>query len=264
MGLSTNCILWLIARLRLWEESLQNEAATSIDGSAGIRQIGDSKDRGLFVVLNPSSHTLYGGHASRIHNRCASLRGRTSRFIEFFGPEMGFQAHLKWPTFVFPKVAKFLKIPKEKLAFKMPILTFSRLCALPMFSMLRYFHNAPDSFKLFIYQLTRDFYGLRSDDPIMEQYGEAIQDLTDLRQFVYLALCEQNDFEPGAFKFSERILVRAGQPCGLFFCLHGPRSVKLTAIWETDQNHIIFYGSSGERKQKTRLAKGPSLVTGSA
>ena len=50
---------------------------------------------------------------------------------------MGFQAHLKWPTFVFPKVAKFLKIPKEKLAFKMPIMTFSRLCALPMFSMLR-------------------------------------------------------------------------------------------------------------------------------
>ena len=109
-----------------------------MNDSAGIRQIGDSKDRGLFVFLNPRSHTHYGGHASGVHNRCASLVGGQSRFIyRFFGPEMGFQAHLKWPTFESPKVAKFSRILKENLAFKMPILTFSRLCALPMFSMLR-------------------------------------------------------------------------------------------------------------------------------
>lgn len=32
-----------------------------MNDSAGIRQIGDNKNRGLFVVLNPHSHTLYGG-----------------------------------------------------------------------------------------------------------------------------------------------------------------------------------------------------------
>lgn len=46
---------------------------------------------------------------------------------------------------------------------------------------------------------------------------------------------------------TERILVRGGNPCGIFFCVHGPRSVKLTAIWETERNTILFYGSAGER-----------------
>ena len=98
----------------------------------------------------------------------------------------------------------------------------------------------------------------------MERYGKPIHNLNELRQFVYLALCEQNDFEPGAFEFGEKVLIRGGQPCGLFFCLHGPRSVKLTAIWETDHNTIIFYGSTGERRQKTRLASGPRLMAAAA
>ncbi len=88
-----------------------------------------------------------------------------------------------------------------------------------------------------------------------------ISDLSDLRQFVYQTLCDQNDFEPGAFEISERFLVRCGKPCGIFFCLHGPRSVKLTAIWETDRNTILFYGSTGERMHKTQLAHAPHLAS---
>ncbi|MEM9656755.1 MAG: hypothetical protein AAF961_00205, partial [Planctomycetota bacterium] len=44
-----------------------------------------------------------------------------------------------------------------------------------------------------------------------------------------------------------------GQPCGIHFCLHGPRALKLTAIWETDRNTILFYGSRGERVRRTIL-----------
>lgn len=87
----------------------------------------------------------------------------------------------------------------------------------------------------------------------MKESCPALNNLEDLRQFVQLALCEQNNFEPGAFRFTERILIRGGRPCGLFFCLHGPRSVKLTAIWETDRNTVIFYGSTGERRSQARL-----------
>jgi hypothetical protein len=65
-----------------------------------------------------------------------------------------------------------------------------------------------------------------------------IHDLSDLRKFVHNTLCEQNQLEPGAFDVSERILVRGRRPCGIFFCLYGPRSVKLTAIWETDRNTV--------------------------
>jgi hypothetical protein len=56
-------------------------------------------------------------------------------------------------------------------------------------------------------------------------------------------------------------LVRNGNPCGIFFCLHGPRSVKLTAIWEIERNTILFYGSDGQRQQKTQLTSAPELAT---
>jgi hypothetical protein len=87
-----------------------------------------------------------------------------------------------------------------------------------------------------------------------------IRDLNDLRQFVHHKLCEQNHLEPHAFDVSERVLVRGNRPCGIFFCLYGPRSVKLTAIWETDRNTILFYSSSGQRTLKTQLVQAPSLA----
>jgi hypothetical protein len=87
-----------------------------------------------------------------------------------------------------------------------------------------------------------------------------IQDLSDLRHYVHHTICNQNQLEPGAFEVTERILVRNQQPCGIFFCLHGPRSVRLTAIWETDRNTVLFYSSSGQRVLKTQLVHAPSLV----
>jgi len=63
---------------------------------------------------------------------------------------------------------------------------------------------------------------------------------------------------------TERILVRGGNPCGIFFCVHGPRSVKLTAIWETERNTILFYGSAGERIARTQLKEVPTLALNAA
>ncbi len=87
-----------------------------------------------------------------------------------------------------------------------------------------------------------------------------VQDLNDLRYFVNETLCQPDQLVPNVFPVTERILTRGGRPCGLFFCLHGPRSVKLTAIWETDTNTILFYGSSGERYHKTQLNVAPELA----
>ena len=63
---------------------------------------------------------------------------------------------------------------------------------------------------------------------------------------------------------TERVLVRGGKPCGICFCLHGPRSMKFSAIWETDRNRILFYGSRGERFQKTQLVEAPRLECAAA
>jgi hypothetical protein len=87
-----------------------------------------------------------------------------------------------------------------------------------------------------------------------------LDNLNQLRTYVHHTICEQNELQIGAFIVTERILVRGRRPCGIFFCLHGPRSVKLTAIWETDRNTILFYSSSGERVAKTQLVQAPVLT----
>jgi hypothetical protein len=77
--------------------------------------------------------------------------------------------------------------------------------------------------------------------------------LNDLRNYVHTTLCEQNELARGSFEITERVLVRGKKACGIYFCLQGPRSVKLTAIWETERNTILFYGSSGTRTATTQL-----------
>ena len=63
---------------------------------------------------------------------------------------------------------------------------------------------------------------------------QRLDDLHSIRRYVNETLCRQDQLETNHFPLSERILVRGGAPCGVFFCLHGPRSLCLTAIWETD------------------------------
>ena len=84
---------------------------------------------------------------------------------------------------------------------------------------------------------------------------ERLNNLENLRNYVNKILCQHDQLELDAFRMTERILVRSGKPCGIFFCLHGPRSVKVTAIWETERNTILFYSSTGQRFHRTRLTR---------
>lgn len=82
-----------------------------------------------------------------------------------------------------------------------------------------------------------------------------------LKQLVSHTLCRQNDFEEGIFQLTERLLKKGDQICGIFFCLHGPRSVKLTAIWELESNTILFYGAAGERFQRIWINAPQQVLT---
>ena len=84
----------------------------------------------------------------------------------------------------------------------------------------------------------------------------ATPQIEQLRKLVSKILCKQSDFEEGIFKISERTLKRGQDVCGIFFCLHGPRSVKLTAVWECKDNSIRFYGSNGEKFKTINLESG--------
>jgi hypothetical protein len=89
--------------------------------------------------------------------------------------------------------------------------------------------------------------------------SEQIDNLEDLREYVNEAICNQYQLQNGAFPVTERVLLRAGKPCGLQFCLHGPRATQYSAIWDIDHGQILFYGSGGERFQKTMLAESPEF-----
>ena len=88
---------------------------------------------------------------------------------------------------------------------------------------------------------------------------QRLNDLHAIRQYVNQTLCQKDRLETNYFPLSEKILVRGGAPCGLYFCLHGPRSLRLSAIWETDSNTILFYGSRGERFRRTQLVAPPRI-----
>ena len=98
----------------------------------------------------------------------------------------------------------------------------------------------------------------------MLQRAMAIQNLDELRELVNEILCEHDQLETDAFEMTEQILVRAGKPCGVYFCLHGPRALVVSAIWETDGNMILFYDSSGERFGKIQLIESHSLELSAA
>ena len=80
-----------------------------------------------------------------------------------------------------------------------------------------------------------------------------IPTLHDLRQYVHAQLCAKESLLEDQFRTVEDPLVMRGRVCGRQFQLHGPRSIRLGAIWASDQNLIYFYDTQGERYMKVRL-----------
>ncbi len=82
----------------------------------------------------------------------------------------------------------------------------------------------------------------------------SIRTLEDLQSYIYKTLCVDNDLLNDAFPKSKRLIrCSNGELCGVMFCVHGPRTVDFTAIWERKKNRIFFYGPTGERYRQTCL-----------
>jgi len=93
----------------------------------------------------------------------------------------------------------------------------------------------------------------------MVECKKRIHNFEDIRRYVTETLSSFELLQPKVSQLTCNLLSRKGQACGVYFCLHGPRAVRLTAIWETDANSILFYGSCGNRLQRTRLLEAPKL-----
>jgi len=74
-----------------------------------------------------------------------------------------------------------------------------------------------------------------------------------VREYVREELCQKNQLEKDAFQMSERVLTRNGKPCGFYFCIYGPRSVRLTAVWDLTKGSVFFYDSLGRRAAASQV-----------
>ncbi len=98
----------------------------------------------------------------------------------------------------------------------------------------------------------------------MQDSTMSVQSLEELRRYIADTLSSFESLKSDSLRLSQRILYRGERPCGIHFCLHGPRLLQLSAIWETDQNSVLFYGSCGRRMQRTKLVQSPPFEGKSA
>lgn len=82
-----------------------------------------------------------------------------------------------------------------------------------------------------------------------------ISTLEDLREFVHATLCAKENLVSDQFQMIERELTKNGRPCGIQYTIHGPRQVRLSAVWASDRNLLYFYDTSGVRYLKVPLRK---------
>ncbi len=87
----------------------------------------------------------------------------------------------------------------------------------------------------------------------MISLSSEVIDFEKLCKDIERRLCELGHLEPNQFPMTQREVIRGGKPVGIYFCVHGPRSVKLTAICDLLKNTIIYYGSDGIRKDRERV-----------
>jgi len=77
--------------------------------------------------------------------------------------------------------------------------------------------------------------------------AQRIHTLDDLRGYISQTICAREQLEVDAYVMTEVVLTRSGAPCGRYYCIHGPRATKYSAIWVSDRNRVLFYDSTGER-----------------
>jgi hypothetical protein len=86
-----------------------------------------------------------------------------------------------------------------------------------------------------------------------------IDTLEELCRFVADTLARLENLKAEHLTFTQEVLYRQGAPCGMYFCLYGPRELQLSAVWETDSNTILVYGSCGQRVERTMLLAAPAI-----
>ncbi len=87
----------------------------------------------------------------------------------------------------------------------------------------------------------------------MSTATDTISSLDELRQYIHVTLCDKEQLLAEQSLLVDLPLYRAGRFCGIQFTLHGPRRVKLSAVWAAEKNIVYLYDTGGERYRKVTL-----------
>jgi hypothetical protein len=85
----------------------------------------------------------------------------------------------------------------------------------------------------------------------------AFSAVEDLAAFVHEVLCNRDALEPAQAPLFRTPLRRGVRVCGLVFHVEGPRLLRTSAVWSSDDARIIFYDSSGTRFREVDLSESP-------
>ncbi|MFV0443772.1 MAG: hypothetical protein ACK5Q5_09400 [Planctomycetaceae bacterium] len=77
--------------------------------------------------------------------------------------------------------------------------------------------------------------------------------LDELRSFVHETLCAKENLLLSESRLHELALRKGESVCGVQFFVHGPRLVRLSAVWSADHNTLYCYDTNGERYLKLQL-----------
>jgi hypothetical protein len=84
--------------------------------------------------------------------------------------------------------------------------------------------------------------------------------LDELKSYVLQFLCAKDQLDSEQTVLSESLILQSGRPCGIFFHVQGPRSLKTYAVWPMKEERILFYDSTGARFAEARLTASPELL----
>ena len=75
----------------------------------------------------------------------------------------------------------------------------------------------------------------------------------ELHAHVHETLCGRENLLTEQFRTVAAPLTRGGKACGCQYTLLGPRSVRLTAVWDAAKNCLFLFDATGARVEKRVL-----------
>ena len=94
----------------------------------------------------------------------------------------------------------------------------------------------------------------------MSRVVAAFSAVEELAEFVHEVLCDKDALDPAQAPLFRTPLRRGARVCGLVFHVEGPRLLRTSAVWSSDDGRIIFYDSSGLRFREVELSECPTLA----